>query len=335
MGTSLIRLSALVLVIGAVSYGAPPQAPSVFHGRTILDAHNCYPEEGKYTDRLARAMGTGLAPLVIEQDVAYQPRTGQSVVSHDTTLDGREPTLEQHFFAALKPLLDAAVTAGAKDRWPLFVLHLDFKTNERAHHRAVWQLLQSHREWLMTAPLEGQNGEVSAFKPGPLLVLTENGADQERDFTEWSRDNRGYLLFGTIPGPAIPTIDDEQERARRLAAASPEELIPASASSYRRWVNFSWAVVEHGGQPRAGAWTADDRSRLDRIVSYAHQQGLLIRFYTLDGFSEADNRGWSAGYNFGSLDAAKQRWRAAIEAGVDLVATDQYEEFAAMLRATK
>ena len=38
--------------------------------------------------------------------------------------------------------------------------------------------------------------------------------------------------------------------------------------------------------------------------------------------------GWSPGYNFTSLDAARVRWRAAIAAGVDFVATDQYEEFA-------
>ena len=33
-------------------------------------------------------------------------------------------------------------------------------------------------------------------------------------------------------------------------------------------------------------------------------------------------------YNFGSLEAVRHRWRAAIAAGVDFVATDQYEEFA-------
>ena len=33
----------------------------------------------------------------------------------------------------------------------------------------------------------------------------------------------------------------------------------------------------------------------------------------------------SRGYDFGSLDAARLRWRAAIVDGVDYLATDQYE----------
>jgi hypothetical protein len=37
--------------------------------------------------------------------------------------------------------------------------------------------------------------------------------------------------------------------------------------------------------------------------------------------------GWSPGYNFRSLDAVRIRWRAAIAAGVDFIATDQYEDY--------
>jgi hypothetical protein len=60
--------------------------------------------------------------------------------------------------------------------------------------------------------------------------------------------------------------------------------------------------------------------------------GYWIRFYTLDGFAPAENRGWDANYNFGSRAAVEQRWRAAIAAGVDLIATDQYEDLAAFMR---
>jgi hypothetical protein len=49
----------------------------------------------------------------------------------------------------------------------------------------------------------------------------------------------------------------------------------------------------------------------------------------LNGHSTTDGRrlGLSPGYNFGSLDAVRIRWRAAIDAGVDFIATDQYEDF--------
>lgn len=328
------RVTVIALIIVAVAYGfAQPAPPAIFGGKSLLDAHNAYPEDGKYRDRFARAMATGLAPLVIEQDVSYNAPARQSVVSHDTELDGTEPSLEQHFFAPLKPLLDAAVAVGAKDHWPMFVLHLDFKTNEREHHRAVWDLLVSHRSWLMTAAAPANSSGITAFAPGPLLVLTENGRDQEKDFSEWAKVSGTHLLFGTIPGPAIPSNTSDDERARLLATLPANQLIPATATSYRRWVNFPWGAIERGGPPRAGDWTSEDQSRLGQVVAYAHQQGLLIRFYTLNGHGGPNNRGWSASYNFGSLDAAKQRWRAAVGAHVDLIATDQYEEFAAVLHA--
>ena len=46
----------------------------------------------------------------------------------------------------------------------------------------------------------------------------------------------------------------------------------------------------------------------------------------------AEDRGFTAAYNFGSRAAAALRWRAAIATGVDFVATDQYADFAALRR---
>ena len=66
-------------------------------------------------------------------------------------------------------------------------------------------------------------------------------------------------------------------------------------------------------------------------MSRAHALGLWIRFYTLNGHAPDAGLGWTASYNFGSLEAVRPRWDAAIAAGVDFVATDQYEEFAARL----
>ena len=59
--------------------------------------------------------------------------------------------------------------------------------------------------------------------------------------------------------------------------------------------------------------------------------GLWIRFYTLNGHRPDDSLGWTASYNFGSVDAARARWNAAIAAGVDFIATDQYEELDSLL----
>ena len=51
----------------------------------------------------------------------------------------------------------------------------------------------------------------------------------------------------------------------------------------------------------------------------------------IHGFRAEDNRGWDVGYNFGSRDAARLRWRVELAAGVDLIATDQYEDLGNMM----
>ena len=90
--------------------------------------------------------------------------------------------------------------------------------------------------------------------------------------------------------------------------------------------------MEEGGQTQAADWTSADDRRLRSLVEYAHRLGHWIRFYTLDGFEPADGQGWDAGYNFGSRDAVLSRWKAALAAGVDFIATDQYEDLGAVMK---
>jgi hypothetical protein len=331
---AIVRIVALPLIFAAVAHsGVQAPAPLLLSHGSLLHAHNAYPEGGRWRDRIDRALATGL-PVVIEQDIAYAPRNEshlRTVVSHEATLKGSEPTLEEHFFDRVRPLMERELASGQRDRWPVMVLHLDFKTNEREHHRAVWDVLQRYASWLTTARSDGDS-TTTRLTRGPLLVLTENGTNQEKDFLEWSAARGSLLLFGSIPPPALNSSDDPAERARILRRAAPHELIPTSASRYRRWANFPWGVIEEGGPVNAGGWTDEDQQRLGSVVDYAHQQGLLIRFYTLNGHTPPANRGWTASYNFGSLDAVRARWRAAIAARADLIATDQYEELAALLK---
>lgn len=340
MAISLIRVLAIALAFAALSSAREaPAARDVFGSRSLLHAHNCYIEEGLWADRLDRALATGLGRVAIEQDIAWVPpsgeRPGGSVVSHDTDLSGTEPTLEQHFFARVRPLMERALAEQKQDQWPLLILHLDFKSNEASHHRAVWSLLTQHRAWLTTAERVTDQSRVMPFQLGPLMVLTENGPGQEAAFSGRVAAGQRLLIFGTTPAPELPRSEDAQVRAQIAATATPADLIPWSATNYRRWTNFSWQVVERGGQAQAGEWTPNDAARLNAIVRRGHDQGLWIRFYTLNGHDAAANRGWTAGYNFGSADAVRLRWKAAIDAGVEFVATDQYEEFARMLPTSR
>lgn len=295
----------------------------------MLHAHNCYPEDGKWPDRIERALGTGLWPIAIEQDLVWSAATAEPVVSHGVPLGGGEPTLEAHFFKRLAPVLDALLRDNRPESWPAVVLHLDFKTNEPEHHRAVWELLERYERWLTTAPRERDDGVVQPFRAGPLLVLTESGAGQEQTFNDAVPPGDRLRIFGTVPPVALTSSSDREAAA---IAAAPATLIPSGATNYRRWTNFSWLVVERGGQANAGDWTAADEARLRSLVDRAHAQGLWIRFYTLNGHAPAAALGWTASYNFGSLDRVRVRWRAAIDAGVDFTATDQYEDFARELR---
>jgi glycerophosphoryl diester phosphodiesterase len=115
--------------------------------------------------------------------------------------------------------------------------------------------------------------------------------------------------------------------------ATPSDVLPGRRTNYRRWWNNPWSVVEAGGPREAGDWTPADAHRLRRLVKRARDAGLWIRFYTLNGTGpDEPSPGWDPSYNFGSRAAAALRWRAAIDAGVDFVATDQYEAFAALRR---
>ncbi len=314
-----------------------PSAADVLQpgGRVWLHAHNCYPEKGLWGDRIERALAIRTTGLAIEQDIAWRidARTGQgqTVVSHDTKLTGTEPTLEAHFFQRVRPVIERALAENRRETWPVLVLHLDFKSNEPAHHQAVWELLGRHQSWLTTAERVADDARVMPFAVGPLLVLTENGEGQSDTFHAGVPVGERLRIFGTIPAPVFPAAKTAEERAAAIFNATPDVLIPSRATNYRRWTNFSWAVVELGGQNKAGAWTREDERRLRAIASRAHDMGLWLRFYTLNGHAPGKGLGWTESYNFGSLEAARDRLKAAVEAGVEFIATDQYEELGRLL----
>jgi hypothetical protein len=296
--------------------------------RSVMDAHNCYPYFEWWSDRIDRALSTG-TPLAIEQDLAWytDPHTGKSwsVVAHGLPLSGQEPTMEQYFFDRVRPVVEKALKEGNHGDWPLITLNLDFKDNQPEHLAAVWALLEKYQDWLTTAP---KAADISALQPltvRPILVLTGESDAQQAVFYDKLPVGGKLLAFG-----AVHNHDQDP-------MAEPEVLEPEPANNYRRWWNNPWRVVEQGGQPQAGAWTPADDARLRALVQHAHAQHLWIRFYTLDGATpkEESSFGWFKSYNFGSLAAAELRWRAAQQAGVDYIASDQYELLASELRHHK
>jgi hypothetical protein len=331
-------LAAIALAAGASPRPAPrssgPQRSAPSSGfapgaRVLLDAHNAYPERGEWRDRLARAMATG-TPVAIEQDLHWSAALAvpQTVVAHDDDALEGAPTLDAHFFQAIRPVMERALRENRRETWPLVVLNLDFKDNTPAHLDAVWELLGQYETWLTTAPRAADPSYVAPLQVGPLLVLCGSDTAQRRRFHDDVAPGERLRAFGAMRPTAVPGAT-RGARAHRTVSMTATEHIPRAADNFARWVNFPWGVIEEGGQNSAGAWSSADSTRLTRFVQRAREQGYWIRFYTLDGFGAAENRGWTASYNFGTLAAAQLRWRAARTAGVDFVATDQYEAFAA------
>ncbi len=306
-------VAALALPIVAVAQGA--EHPGA---RTVMDAHNCYPYLEWWYDRIDRALSTG-SPVAIEQDLAWytDPKTGKSwsVVTHGEPLTGHEPTIEHYFFDRVRPIVEKALSDGNHGDWPIITLNLDFKDNKPEHLAAIRTLLLKYRDWITEAPKATDTSVVQPLIVRPILVLTGESDAQQAVFNDQVAVGDPLLAFGSI------------HTAHKDPTAAPDVIDSERATNYRRWWNNSWNVVEPAGQQHAGAWTVEKERRLRALVERAHANGLWIRFYTLDGAQESELscHGWFHSYNFGSLPAAQQRWDAAIRAGVDYIASDQYE----------
>jgi hypothetical protein len=337
-------LLAILTLVSATRPAASPVSPADMPraaapgGRVLLDAHNCYPYDGKWPDRIDRALATGL-PVAIEQDLVWwtdpATKTARSIVSHGEPFSGKEPSMKEHFFERVRPIVEQALREQKTESWPLIVLNLDLKTNEPAHHAALWALLGEYETWLTTAVKKGDGSTPQPLDVKPILVLTGSNDGQEQAFYTSLPEGGKLRLFGAINVATPARIGTGRDAVAKLVEITPQEAMPAKATNYRRWANYPWAIVESGGQVKSADWSKADDTRLKALVDRAHGQGLWIRFYTLNGHTPEANQGWSAGYNFGSEAAAKARWDAALAAGVDFVATDQYEQFTAAVKARR
>ena len=101
--TVALSLSSVTVLSQSTVGAAHPGA------RSILDAHNCYPYEGRWADRIDRALKVKF-PVAIEQDLAWyiDPATklGQVMVTHEARTTGKEPTLREYFFEVVRPIAD-------------------------------------------------------------------------------------------------------------------------------------------------------------------------------------------------------------------------------------
>jgi hypothetical protein len=328
------KLGAVLLAAAIPLLAQTPSLKFLNHNHPILDAHNCYPYQGRWADRIDRALNSGF-PISIEQDLAWDRKglsgEGRVVLSHSPETTGSEPSLRDYFFERVRPIVEKALTDKDRGHWPLIVLHFDFKSTEAPLLHAVWNLLGEYESWITTADKTADPNQLSPLEPKPILVITEDSDDQEEVFFRQVPVGAKLRLFGSAHSNLAEAASRE-ERVHLAATLPPEKLISTPPTNYRRWWNNSWFMVEEGGQTKAGDWTTADERRLRALVDHAHRLGYWIRFYTLDGFQAADGQGWDNGYNFGSREAVLVRWKAALAAGVNFIATDQYEDLATVMK---
>lgn len=332
----LSSLAAMAMVIAVPTASAQHADLNwLNHGRPMVDAHNCYPYDGKWDNRIDRALNSGF-PVSIEQDLAWyvDPATGKGrvVVSHTTHTTAADPTLNDYFFKTVRPIVEKAIKENNRSEWPLIILHFDFKETQPPILHAVWNLLGQYEPWLSTAVKTSNPYNLAPIKREPILVITEDSDAQAQVFYKDVPVGGTLRLFGSAHTHPVPAGMTQQQAWHWLATVSPSVLLSTRATDYRRWWNLSWFPVEDGGQNHAGAWTSTDDARLRALVNHAHALGYWIRFYTLDGFTPSENQGWFNSYNFGSKAAVTLRWKAAIAADVNFVATDQEEELAPYMK---
>ena len=304
--------------------------------RTLMLAHNAYPDHGKFTERIDQALATG-HPVVVEQDLSWID--GKSLMIHGAKNVGSDdPSLETYFFPKVKPIIEKALKEGNKGNWPLITLYLDIKNDPPEHLAAIAKLLDNYDEWLTTAVKTDDITKVSPLKVKPMLILLE---DKQDDI------NKQLFFYDQVPVGgkirafgSVPKLDPNPGRklAKDVATdnqflANPDDLIIAKADNYHRWIGLDWAFIEKGGETKAGEWTAETDRRLKAFIDYGHKMGYLVGVYCLDGYTAEQNQGWDKDYNLGSHDAAVTRWKAARAAKADFISTDHYEELANMLAA--
>lgn len=207
--------------------------------RPIVDAHNCYPYDGRWTDRIQRALASGF-PVSIEQDLAWyvDPSTGKgrAVLSHSSYANASDPELRAYFFETVRPIIEKALASGDNSRWPLIILHFDFKDVRPPLLRAVWDSVGQYQDWIATAVKSPDRHELTPLSRKPILVITEDSDAQEKVFYDEVATGALLRIFGSAH-TSMPVTRDKKELIHLWATRAPDELLTDPPTTYRRWWN--------------------------------------------------------------------------------------------------
>ncbi len=251
------------------------------------NAHNCYPERGQYYDRLDRARRSGLR--AVEIDVTWSEKRRATVISHEKEPAGGEPTLAEYFWQPMLPELQRLPRGS-----PGGLLLIDFKTAHPGPVEELYRDLERRRELLT---LFGKSIDY-----GPLTVLLTGDPGAIAAFEKLHPRSGPYLAMGNRQ----PSFAGFQEDL--------QTYFPDDATEFYRVYNFEWAHIEpDAALRRSGPLPETARRRLQAFADLAHRKGYWLRTWTLNAAT------------FGGREGLLERWDAAGAAGVEMIATDEYE----------
>jgi hypothetical protein len=209
-------------------------------------AHNAYPDDGKYGDRLDRVIAAGV-PFVVEEDLVWVD--GRSLLIHNAKAASADsPTLESYFFPKVAPVVEKALKEGNKGNWPLITPYLDIKNDPLDHLEAISKVLDKHDGWLTKAVKTADTSKQSPLELKPMMVILE---DKENDIKQeffYDRVAVGskFRTFGSATkfddNPLHLGRDKRDERFANMLKVQPEQLLTKRADNYRRWFGTDWGL---------------------------------------------------------------------------------------------
>jgi hypothetical protein len=322
-----------------VAFAAGPTGSYTPGSRIEILSHNAFPDHGRFADRLDRTLASGL-PGAVEQDLGWVD--GRSLLIHGPKAAGTDdPTLESYFFPKVRPIVEKALKEGNKGNWPLITLYLDIKNDPPEHLEAINKMLDKYDAWLTKAEKTADITKQSPLELKPMMVIVEDKQDdvKQKFFYDNVPVGGRIRVFGSAEkfdeNPQKLPRERKEEAVAMMASRDPEQLVSKRADNYRRWFGVNWAFIEKGGQTKAGDWAKDSEAKLKKFVDYGHRLGYFVSIYCLNGYTEAENQGWDASYNFGTKEKVMPRWQAAVRAHADFISTDQVEEVAKIVKAAR
>ncbi len=222
----------------------------------------------------------------VELDITYDPKRKVAVVTHDGTPRGGETELS----TMLDQLWSRWMDAPEGD----YTVILDFKTSSPELVQAVQDLLTPQAEHLSKMKKEAG----AKFQPGEITVCLTGDKGAHRIFEEAVADGDDYLAFGD--GGAGGWLENASDH------------VPDEPAGFVRFLTYHFSAFAEAPKARGLEHFSEERAR--EVMEKANAGDYRVRIYTLNPPRGEDRQ------------RDYQSWERCVNAGVHMIATDNYAD---------